>query len=266
VTHEINTDLVDVVRELARETTPQELQRRGVRNIRSIGISQVSLLIEKAVNRTLMKRTIGGLSDVELGALVAEAEAEFTAQLAELEVLADSRKLVERQREQVHQDLAALRDAPAPEAPADGDGASGPSAAEIEAERVRDLRLQIQALLLPLYDPNARNRPGVRRLAEQVMALCVADREAALAAQKIAYQDEILQLERRVAKLVQSLETTEKVLDELAKMKDVEHGIASIYRTVQGLATGAFDREKKIEMLERIFLANLDLRAQVAQG
>ena len=67
-------------------------------------------------------------------------------------------------------------------------------------------------------------------------------------------------LRRRIAKLRHTLETSEAELIELARRKDVTPGIASFYRTVQGLCESTLDRRVKEALLERIYLANLDLR------
>jgi chaperonin cofactor prefoldin len=258
--HAPNDDLIEVVRELARSTTPQELQSRGVRRVRSIGVDDLSLLIEKAINRTLLRRTIGGIDDRELDALVSETNAEFVAQLAEYEALGDSRERLERQRAKVRSDLDELRQVIAERVERDP-----AEQAAADEQRAHDLRLSVQALLLPLYDPD-RRKPGVRRVAEQILGLFEESTRRALEERESAREREIEQLHRRVAKLIASLEATEKVLGEVAKMKDVEHGIASIYRTVQGLAQGDLAREKKRDALERIFQSNLTLRSLVAQG
>ena len=77
-------------------------------------------------------------------------------------------------------------------------------------------------------------------------------------------QQQIEQLERRITKLTQSLERTEEELVRIAAMKDVDGGVASIYRTVQGLTRGQEGAEAKIEMMRDIFNANLALKNQVA--
>ena len=47
-------------------------------------------------------------------------------------------------------------------------------------------------------------------------------------------------------------------------MKDIDVGVASIYRTVQGLGSGDDQFEAKREMLKNIFDANVALRAEMA--
>ena len=75
----------------------------------------------------------------------------------------------------------------------------------------------------------------------------------------------IERLERRVAKLVRALEATEATLQKVAAMKDVDLGIASLYRVVQGLAPSA-NLEEKRAMMRRIFEANVVLQQKRALG
>ena len=76
-------------------------------------------------------------------------------------------------------------------------------------------------------------------------------------------QRQIDKLERRVSKLTESLGMTEAELKRVAAMKNIDLGIASIYRSVQGLTAGDDQFEAKQEMMKSIFEANLALRAEM---
>lgn len=252
--HSNNDDLVAVVREMARPTTPRELELRGVRTVRSIGMGAVSQLIEKAVNRTLMKRTIGGLSEGEREPLVEEAQREFAQQLAELQTLKDSRELVERQRARVRADLASLDES---------EVAPDPSTPEITAaraaERRCELRARIQAVLQTLAGEPQPNPQALRRTADDLTALFDEHEQAALDEQGRRLEARIELEKRRVAKLVATLETTEIVLAELARAKDLQRGMASIYPAVKGISVDEADYQRKIALLRGIFDSNLSL-------
>ncbi|HRV81176.1 MAG: diguanylate cyclase [Planctomycetes bacterium] len=75
-----------------------------------------------------------------------------------------------------------------------------------------------------------------------------------------AYQREIDNLQRRIAKLTQSLGVTEQEILRLQSMKDVDEGIASLYRNVQGLGGDSARAELKKDLMSAIFKANLDLQ------
>jgi diguanylate cyclase (GGDEF)-like protein len=67
-------------------------------------------------------------------------------------------------------------------------------------------------------------------------------------------------LERRVRKLAGILELTEAELARVAAMKDVDPGISSIYRSVQGLNGVEQDYELRRALMNEIFKANLELK------
>jgi len=67
-------------------------------------------------------------------------------------------------------------------------------------------------------------------------------------------------LERRIGKLKGLLDKAELELQATARRKGVEEGVASIYRTVQGLAEGEGDFVRKREALTLIFEANAELQ------
>jgi diguanylate cyclase (GGDEF)-like protein len=80
------------------------------------------------------------------------------------------------------------------------------------------------------------------------------ERDPALVARHIA------SLERRIRRLKSLLDATEAELVALARRKGVDPGVASIFRTVQGLRPDQEDFARRQEMLTLIFEANVKLR------
>jgi len=74
---------------------------------------------------------------------------------------------------------------------------------------------------------------------------------------------EIRGLEARVARLKELLEASEEDLARMVQEKSLDPGIASIYRTVQGLAAEEDQREAKAAMLTRMFQDNLVMQHKV---
>lgn len=101
---------------------------------------------------------------------------------------------------------------------------------------------------------------------EQLQQLQEQQRAAVAAApglddeREAAYQREIDNLQRRISKLTQSLGLTETELTRLRKLKNVDDGISSIYRDVQGVGDEDMQAALKKELMAKIFEANLDLR------
>jgi diguanylate cyclase (GGDEF)-like protein len=77
---------------------------------------------------------------------------------------------------------------------------------------------------------------------------------------EVAYQREIELLRRRVDKLSQSIGLSEQEIGRLRQSKDVDDGVASVYREVQGLSLDDARAELKKHLMSSIFEANLDLR------
>jgi len=77
-------------------------------------------------------------------------------------------------------------------------------------------------------------------------------------------RERIDQLERRMSKLRAEVAHLEEQLTELARQAELDPGLPSIYRTVQGLAAAEAEREGKARMLALIFEQNLVLQRRHA--
>lgn len=248
----INPALDEALRELGRPTTPEDLRRRGVKRVRAVGMREVSLLIERAVNRTLVERTLA-VPHAVVEELVQSAQDEFLKQLQGLTDLADSRELVERHKREWRQSLAELRRRVAerrgfieqrPPLPPD-------SSAE------REFAALAAAALADESDPARRTR-----WVQALTALHLRGLSQAVDDVRREHDAEFALLERRLEKLVASLEGAELALERAANTRAADLGIESIYKSVQGLPSGERARELKSALMASIFEANLELRRQ----
>ena len=127
---------------------------------------------------------------------------------------------------------------------------------------------QLLSKVIDVFGREAEKSEGVLRLEKEVIALLKTElaawRESSTASRMIESQRTIAQLERRVAKLTESLGLTEAELKRVAQMKNIDLGISSLYRTVQGLSADDAGAEQKKEMLKNIFESNMALRAQLS--
>jgi Mrp family chromosome partitioning ATPase len=73
-------------------------------------------------------------------------------------------------------------------------------------------------------------------------------------------------LERRISKLTQSLTETEAALRRIAAAKNIDLGLSSIYRNVQGLTAEDSSFRAKKDLLRRIFQSNLELQHAIQRG
>jgi hypothetical protein len=78
------------------------------------------------------------------------------------------------------------------------------------------------------------------------------------------HEKEIENYERRIAKLNKCLADSETAIQNLAKMKNVDMGVASIYDGIQGLSHDDDHYEQKKEMLKCVFAANKELQRRCA--
>jgi hypothetical protein len=254
---DINPAFEQALEEVGRHTTPEALRQKGVRNLLSVGKADVSRLIEISVNRTLMARTIGGLSDEDKRYVIDAAQEVFDDQMRGMQALEVSRRTVEKDKAEIQAELAQLKRELAPKP-----GFEEAREKEVSGEDLKKLRLRIQARLLPIFDRLPPGGPTLRGTALELLALFVQERDDAVARYRDDMTGRVAQLERRIAKLMKSLEETESVLNRVSAMKDLEIGIESMYRTVQGLGTEESDRERKLEMMKNIFEANLEMQHQ----
>jgi GGDEF domain-containing protein len=127
---------------------------------------------------------------------------------------------------------------------------------------------QLITKVIELFKREPEKSEGVLRVEKEVIALLKSElaawRETSTASRMIESQKTIDNLERRVVKLTESLGLTEAELKRVAQMKNIDLGVASIYRTVQGLSADEACAEQKREMLKNVFEANMALRAQLA--
>lgn len=104
--------------------------------------------------------------------------------------------------------------------------------------------------------------PTPRATLEEVLRCEAERRERALASVRSVEQERVDLLERRLTKLRAALAQQERELAELARRAQLDPGVASIYREVQGLSPEASDREAKAQLLRSIFEQNLMLQGK----
>lgn len=106
---------------------------------------------------------------------------------------------------------------------------------------------------------------GMDRAAIAALLTSLQDEKLRTGAKDLTEQRGLIdQLERRIAKLTHLLGITEDELRRVAAMKNIDLGVASIYRNVQGISDDAAQKEKKREMMREIFNANFELKKRLS--
>ncbi len=257
----LNEALTDAVRRWARPTTPAELQRRGISRVRSISLTRVASLIEKAVNRTMLARTIGDFPE-DADSFSEAARVEFLRLMGSTPSSKDPKQGVERTAastlDRLRTELAERRKQveQAREKLSIVAGAVG------KGDQV--LEEKLRALFISWGGSKDRTSP----LEREVITLAVGElRRERAHMERLrldGHQQEIELLERRIGKLSDLLDQTESDLKQAVRLAQIDPGVPSIYDSVQGLSGEDADNAMKSELLSAIFEANLQLRSAVA--
>lgn len=257
---ELNEALIAALREMGEVATPDELRAQGVHRVRRVSREMVSRLIEKAVNRTLMARTIG-VPEPELRELISDAQREFYKITGTQDEIDRTRAQVAAQRTALSEELTRIREELASHRTFE-DMAEGRPRAREDVERREDDELlqRVRSYLRNVPQRGPELTSAENDIVQHLQASLEAIRASAYQAGLHASGERVLQLERRVAKLVKSLADTELVLQRVAAMKELDVGLESIYRNVQGLSTGDSFVEAKRQLMQQIFEKNLELR------
>jgi len=253
----LNEALTDAVRSLGRPTTPEDLQARGVAKLRSISLSEIAGLIERAVNRTLIARTLGKVDD-GIESFSQAARQEFIGMMRsggaeQRDVEREAESELARLKGELHKRRLEVK----------SERASVPPPVDDEAvDRERHTEDELRAL----FSAWRHSPDGVWRLESDVVALVQkALREEQSVQQEHETRDhltELDRLERRVAKLSHLLGKKEREIAELvqAKNRGAEEGIASMFFDV-GLSEEDENFEAKTGLLSAIFDANVKLQS-----
>ncbi|MBL8862686.1 MAG: hypothetical protein JNK02_11825 [Planctomycetes bacterium] len=110
--------------------------------------------------------------------------------------------------------------------------------------------------------------PDIEALEVRVVELAVAElyeeRKKAVAAQMREHARQVDMLERRIAKLTSVIGVTEEELRRVMELKMVDPGVASIFKTVQGLRADDPQAQAKKAMMSTIFEQNLAFQKKAA--
>lgn len=110
--------------------------------------------------------------------------------------------------------------------------------------------------------------PEIEALEGQILELAVKElyeeRRKAIALQMAEHQRQTDQLEKRIAKLTSILGVTEEELKRVMAMKNIDAGVASIFRTVQGLSAEDAQAETKKALMSEIFKQNVSFQKRGA--
>ncbi len=270
-------NLSEALRQRTQRTTLAALEKRGFKKVNVLNMRTIEKIVGEAVEKSLDRRQ-ESLNDDERAELEKDAREEFLKLLKEhKKVVAEKNKSDERSSE-LEVQLGALR----AELAAQQKNLASERARNIGAENwtlspgsfdklennIRGLFGQLmneeRRLALAQVGPAALR--GLSELERKLLAMVdrilSEERERFLSTVQSEHDKKVELLERRVAKLSQTLSETEDALRVVVKSKGVDHGIASIYKVVQGLNLEDVYYGEKKELLKEVFVQNLVLQGK----
>lgn len=173
-----------------------------------------------------------------------------------IEELEEAGERLGKQRDLARAELESLREAAEGLRRTLADSSAAPredADAEIEAES-EELRARNAAELEDRVRALVDEAGADEGALELALRVARAEHEHA----RVAHEESVEQLRRRIAKLNGSLETMEESLYELMQRKDVDAGLASRFRSVQGLSKFDENYATKRRMIDGVFAFNRD--------
>ena len=260
--------LFQLFREHSDVVSVSKLRRQGVRSVTVLDWDRIEELISRAVEEALQRRGIE-LSPDARRSVNQEALEAFHRLVEQRDQLAESAQSLEEERNELNANLEAVR------------GQLDRARGELDVERTRRISAD-DVLIAPdrferyaerLATELARVADGgedpsdlpdsLRDVAQRLLAQ---EREQAMTRARAQQEERVQLLERRIAKLQGTLDRTEDVVKKLRDAREVDPGIESIYREVQGLDAKDNRYEEKKGVLEDIFKLNVSLREVLAEG
>ena len=253
----------DTIRRWARPTTLDELKSRGIRKVRSVSMSRVGALLEKAVNRALIERTLD--SDTGEALSLSSTAREQFVRLSQLEIIGkaplvdpevvDEAPLHERATSTLDRLKRELEDRRKVVADREKQLSDG------DLDKAEENRLGNEMRELFATHAGVDDRLLEREVLGLVFGELRTSRRRARLARLEEHQREIGVLERRVSKLSVLLGETEDALRKVRAAKHIDEGVSSIYDEVQGLGADDDQFEQKSDLMRSLFEANLALRS-----
>jgi hypothetical protein len=240
----------------SRPTSPEELLESGARKLRRVELGVLHRLVERAINHSILERTLG-LSDHEEIELTEAARKELWRSLRERQQVEAVRDRLRDGHPGLGEETAELREDLRRHheghhlggADEDSERATSEIAAHLEGT----LRARIDELAAEIGNGEAVRRAGLdlRFSAREAVANARAETAA-------RYRREIeLLLDvhgRRLEKVLRALEKAEAAMAQAAA--DLDDGLASGYREVQGIDPDDPRREQKLRMLTALYEDN----------
>ncbi|MEZ6021290.1 MAG: hypothetical protein R3F17_14720 [Planctomycetota bacterium] len=233
--------VTDVVRRYARETTPEEMQARGVRTVRSVRLTHIAGLIDQAIQTALMNRHLGVVEDHQQA--FSEAAREEFVRLMQggkpSPAPPEAGNALDRLKGQLRTRRHEWRESQA----------NLLSSSEQGGAAEKDLEGELRRVFLAWGGDAERLSPLEQEITQAAVQALRKERTRAEQADLDRQRKEMDLLERRVSKLTKELTNTEAELARVRAAKMIDPGVGSMYDGVQGLSVEDHQYERKTELM-----------------
>ena len=259
----LSDSLRDAVKTLAYRTSVDQLKKKGYDKVNVLGMDRITNLIQEAVQRTLRTRLLGqlGRTAVERAEVAAATKKEFMRLLKSNEDLSRQHDELRRLKDAAEEQVDELRrDLVEQEKLLESrlQRAESDAAVHYSGED-REIAEQL-GFLMEEIDHSGDNESTRERVLDLVMGFVGEQRRQALEAREELQDREVGTLQRRITKLHSALEETESRLLKMTAIKNIDQGISSVFKEVQGLDETENRFGQKRALMTNIFEANIRLQ------
>ncbi|MHC4393879.1 MAG: hypothetical protein ACYTFT_06030 [Planctomycetota bacterium] len=259
------TGIRKALRQRTERVPLRALEKRGFKNVQVLDMRTIERIMHEIVDGALERRG-KTMATAERKAFESEAKDEFLRLLKEHKQLKQQKGESDRQKDGLQAEVNKLRrelksiDA---------------STYNLNAESLAELETRVRAVLKGFMNDEKRRGladrgpaalKGLGELEHElnriVDRMISSQRDRYVDQERLEHLKKISILERRLNKLNKALKTTETALIKVAEAKSIDGGMASIYDSIQGLSLGDVDFARKTELLQEVFVQNLEIQGK----
>lgn len=256
----LGSSLKDAIRKLSYRTSVDQLKRRGVDKVNVLGLDRVAQLIQEAVQRSLRFKLLA-LDRAEIATATKDEFLRLLKSNQDLERAQDElrrlKDMAEAQVDDLRRELNRQQNRLANKL----EGAEALERARFAGQDA-EIAGRVEDLLEVLQEAGSGDAEVRDRVLVLVMEIVAEQRRESVEARQAVRDREVIDLQRRIQKLSTALESTEHRLTEISAMKNIDDGISSVYRDVQGLESTDRAFKKKQALMGNIFAANMNLQGK----
>lgn len=269
MTGNLSINIFRALRNRTKSTSLRRLEQRGLKNVSVLNVKDLQHMIREAVDSTLSELGISlpqedlqRVTDRTREQLLKivndrdQLEASVKTMEEELKDLKDNCHLLKTELE-VSKRLLEKEESKIEE--------SQPEEIRFSANQVEHIESALAVRLEELFEDNPNGKNLKENALQITLDLIAEERDKALSQAKVEHEERIEKLRRRINKLNAKLVETEELLKRAHDENVQEEGVASEFRTVQGIAMEEEYREEKQALLREIFQLNMDLKRMIAE-